>query len=86
MTPSLATCQCSVMTKHSCGALATQEDLLCDQCRAFRSPTSSGEQNMHLASAVTGFHTSYSNVSVSIQSLCVTSADQLEAVGWKPLL
>lgn len=32
------TCQCAVIPERPCGAAITQEDLLCDHCRAARQP------------------------------------------------
>jgi hypothetical protein len=32
------TCQCDVIPERPCPALITQEDLLCDTCRAARAP------------------------------------------------
>jgi len=41
--PSL-TCGCDIFPKIECASLATQEDLLCDECRRY-----DGSNNTHMA-------------------------------------
>lgn len=81
-TAKLATCQCTVMTTNSCGALATQEDFLCDECRSIR-VLPHGPPKLHYAPhGDGGKHLTYQNANITLGALSITSGDQLAAAGW----
>jgi len=57
MTPVPAACQCEAVPDRPCPAPITQEDLLCDTCRAGRQPgTVHGSSTLAGPSVVTTSH------------------------------